>query len=129
MKTKNIKRYSLFFILGAIGYGAIETIWRGWTHWSMLIAGGLCFVLFSIVAERFKGKPLLLKAAVCAILVTSVEFVFGVVFNLWLKMNVWDYSHMPYNLLGQICPIFTLIWAGIATAFLPFVDVLNKDYA
>lgn len=129
MRYRRLKKYGIFFVLGAIGYGAIETIWRGWTHWSMMIAGGLCFVMFSLVAERLKSKPLVLKAAVCALGVTAVEFIFGVVFNLWLKMDVWDYSNMPFNLLGQICPIFTLIWAGIAFAFLPFVEILNRDYA
>lgn len=126
---KSIKRYGLFFVIGAIGYAAIETIWRGYTHWSMMIAGGLCFVMFSIIAEKLKNKNILIKAAVCALGITAVELIFGVIFNLWLKMNVWDYSNMPFNILGQICPLFTLIWAGLAIAFLPLADVLNKDYA
>ncbi len=129
MKFKNIKKYSLFFILGAVGYAAIETIWRGYTHWTMMIAGGICFVLFSVVAERMREKSIFIKAAVCALGVTAIEFLFGVVFNLWLKMDVWDYSNMPLNLLGQICPIFTLIWAGIAIAFLPLADAINEGYA
>ena len=126
---KNIKKYGLFFLIGAIGYASIEIIWRGFTHWSMVIAGGLAFVLFSIVSEKLKGRSIFTKAAVCALGVTAIEFVFGVVFNLWLKMGVWDYSYMPFNLLGQICPAFTLIWVGLAIAFLPFADALNKDFA
>ena len=69
------------------------------------------------------------KAIACAAVVTVVEFIFGVVFNLWLKMNVWDYSNMPFNLLGQICPLFSLMWVGLALAMMPFVEVVNKDYA
>ena len=129
MNNRKAKKYSLLFILGAIGYAAIETIWRGHTHWSMMIAGGLCFGLFSVVADRMNGKSILVKAVVCAVGVTAIEFVFGVVFNLWFKMDVWDYSNMPLNLLGQICPIFSLIWVGIAIAFLPLADVINKEYA
>ena len=126
---KKLKKYALLFTIGAVGYGAIEVIWRGNTHWSMLIAGGICFILFSLVAERFKEKNILLKAAICALGVTAVEFLFGVLFNLVLKMNVWDYSNMPLNILGQICPLFTVLWAGIAIAFLPLAEVINKDYA
>lgn len=126
---KIIKKYGLFFIIGAIGYAAIEVIWRGYTHWSMMIAGGLAFVMFSLVSEKLKDRNIIVKAAVCGLGITAIEFVFGVIFNLWLKMGVWDYSHMPFNLLGQICPIFTLIWAGLAIAFLPLSDALNKDYA
>ena len=129
MRLKKIKKYSLLFTLGAVGYAAIEVIWRGYTHWSMMIAGGVCFILFSLVAEVMKGKKLLTKAMICALGVTAVEFVFGVVFNLWLKMDVWDYSHMPLNLLGQICPLFTVLWCGIAMAFLPLAEVINTDYA
>ena len=126
---RNFKKYVLFFVIGAIGYASIEIIWRGYTHWSMMIAGGLCFMMFSIIANKMKEKNIFMKAVVCAIGVTAVEFIFGVVFNIILKMNVWDYSHMPYNLLGQICPAYTLLWGMLAVAFLPFVSALNKSYA
>lgn len=129
MAKRKVKKYSLLFLIGAVGYGAIEVIWRGYTHWSMMIAGGLCFIIFSLVAEKFEGKHILIKASICALGVTAVEFVFGILFNLILKMNVWDYSNMPLNILGQICPLFTLMWAGIAIAFLPLADIINKEYA
>ena len=126
---KNAKKYSLCFIIGALGYAAIEIIWRGRTHWSMMIAGGLAFILFSAVANKFQGQSILIKGGICALGVTAIEFVFGVIFNLWLKMEVWDYSNMPFNILGQICPIFSLLWVGLAIAFLPLADVLNKEYS
>ena len=126
---KFIKKYGLLFILGAVGYAAIEIIWRGRTHWSMMIAGGLCFILFSMVAEMLNGKSLLVKAAVCAVGVTAIEFIFGVVFNIWLKMGVWDYSNVPFNIMGQICPMFSILWVGVAIAFIPLADAINKSYA
>ena len=126
---KYIKKYGLLFILGAVGYAAIEIIWRGRTHWSMMIAGGLCFILFSLAAEALHGRSILLKAVTCAVGVTAIEFIFGVVFNIYLGMGVWDYSHVPFNIMGQICPMFSLLWAGIAIAFLPLADAINKSYA
>lgn len=125
---KYIKKYVLLFILGAVGYAAIEIIWRGRTHWSMMIAGGLCFILFSMVAEMLNGKSILVKAAVCAVGVTAIEFIFGVVFNIWLGMSVWDYSNVPFNIMGQICPMFSILWVGVAIAFLPLADAINKSY-
>ena len=129
MKNNVLLKVLLLFMIGAAGYGSIEIIWRGWTHWSMMIAGGLCFLLFSFVAERMRGRHILIKAAVCALGVTVIEFIFGVIFNLILNMNVWDYSHIPFNILGQVCPIFALLWMGIAIAFLPLADIINKDFA
>ena len=126
---KHIKKYSLLFILGAVGYAAIEVIFRGRTHWSMMIAGGLCLILFSMVSELLSGRSILLKAALCAVGVTAIEFIFGVIFNIWLGMGVWDYSDRSFNVLGQICPDFTVLWAGIALAFLPLADIINRDFA
>lgn len=126
MFLRRLKKYLLFFVLGALGYAAMETIWRGYTHWSMALAGGIGFIIFSLVAEGFRESPLLLKAVLCAVGVTLVELVFGLIFNVTLGMNVWDYSHLPLNLFGQICPWFSLLWVGIAAVFLPFADALNE---
>lgn len=125
-KLRSLKKYALFFVAGAIGYGLLEIVWRGRTHWSMLIAGGICLVIFSVVAEKASARPLVVKAAICAACVTLVELAFGLVFNVALKMNVWDYSAMPLNLLGQICPLFSLLWCALALVLLPPVAAVNK---
>lgn len=123
---KRVIRYSLFFAIGAIGYTAIELLWRGRTHWSMGIAGGLCFIIFSVVAKHLKEKPLLLKAALIALSITVVEFAFGIVFNVILGMKIWDYSNVPFNIMGQICPSFTLLWGVLAIIFLPLANIINE---
>lgn len=119
----------IFFILGGIGYGIIELLWRGRTHWSMLLAGGLCFMIFSLVADKFRNRSLLLKAVLCAVAVTAVELVFGIIFNIMFKMHVWDYSGVPLNFLGQICPRYTLLWGLLALGFVPLAEVLNRRLA
>lgn len=96
------------YITGGLIYGLIELIWRGWTHWSMLLCGGACFALMyriSLSALPFPGKCL---ASACVI--TAVEFVTGCLVNIILKWQVWDYSALPGNLMGQICPQFFLLW-------------------
>ena len=42
--------------------------------------------------------------------ITGIEFLTGVVVNIVLKMNVWDYSAMPGNILGQVCLPYSLLW-------------------
>lgn len=126
---KAIKKYLLLFVIGAIGYASIEIIFRGYTHWSMMLAGGICLDLFSVIARFLSKKRSFIKAAACGACVTGVEFLFGVVFNLWLGMGIWDYSHIPFNILGQICPLFTIVWIVLAAIFLPLVKVINLEYA
>ena len=124
-----LKKNIVFFGSGGIGYGIIELLWRGRTHWTMIIAGGICFILFSHIAERYRRKALFYKAALCAIGVTGVELIFGLVFNMMLDMNVWDYSNIPFNFLGQICLLYTLIWGVLGCAFIPLADYINRKFA
>lgn len=48
--------------------------------------------------------------AIGAIIITALEFIVGVIVNLILKWNIWDYSMLPFNILGQISLPFSLIW-------------------
>ena len=121
-------KYILIFLIGAVGYALIEIIWRGYTHPTMIAAGGISFLAFSVIAEKMGSLPLLIKAVTAAAAVTAIELIFGLVFNLGLGMRVWDYSHMPLNLLGQICPTFSLLWCGLSLVFLPFADKINAAF-
>ena len=125
---KSIYKFGTFLIIGGVGYALIELMWRRRTHLSMVLAGGICFVLFAVIAKRLQRSPLYFKVAVCALAVTLVELIFGVIFNILLGMNVWDYSDQPLNLFGQICPIFTLMWAGLSLVFLPLADLINRCF-
>lgn len=104
-----LKRYLCLFLVGGLAYVAMEILYRGRSHYSMFLAGGLCVVLIRLFCGRMRG--FLLRCLVGGIIITSVELVFGIFFNLWLGMGVWDYSHLPYNILGQVCPYFTFVWA------------------
>jgi uncharacterized membrane protein len=123
---EKIKKDAVFFIIGGIGYGIIEILFRGHTHPTMIIAGGICFIIFSRIAEKFKDKPLIYKAVLCSLGVTAVELAFGIVFNMIFKMNVWDYSKLPFNFLGQICLLFTFLWGALGFIFVPLAEMLNE---
>jgi len=102
---------TLWAALGVI-YVALEVIFRGYSHPSMFIVGGLCGVLVGAINQypRFYKAPIFLQSIVGAVIVLLVEFVSGCVLNLWLGLGVWDYSGMAGNLLGQVCPAFGLLW-------------------
>lgn len=110
---EKLKKDGGTFLFGAAGYYILETLWRGYSHWSMAVAGGICLLLMMKIFSKMKSAPLYFKALVGGITITGVEFLFGVVFNLILGMGVWDYSAVKGNILGQICPIYSVIWCGI----------------
>lgn len=104
----------LFLIGGAI-YVLIELVYRGYSHWTMFLLGGLCFVLIGGVNEYIPWEmPLWLQAGIGAVIITALEFICGCIVNLALGWNVWDYSNTPLNILGQVCLPFAIIWFVIA---------------
>jgi uncharacterized membrane protein len=109
----------LMFPIGALGYGLIEILWRGYTHFSMLLAGGLCFITFAKIGEKFKKQTLLARAVIGSVFVTAIELIFGIFFNIILKKNVWDYSKMPLNFKGQICLLYSVFWVMLSLIFIP----------
>ena len=106
--------YAIILIAGGLCYGILELIWRQHTHWSMLIAGGICFLSMYIIFNRNPNMNFLLRGITGSLIITSVELVFGCIFNIWLKMDVWDYSRFYFNLWGQICLLYSVLW-GILT--------------
>ena len=84
------------------------------------------FLSFSYIDKRFKNSKLYKKALLGALVITLIEFVFGVIFNIALKRKVWDYSDRPFNILGQVCPLFSVIWFLLSFIFIPFAAKISK---
>lgn len=114
------------FSIGAFGYGLIEILWRGRTHWSMLTAGGLSFLGLSRIERTMRGVSLIKKAFLGCALITGIEYIFGIIFNVLLKKNVWNYSRMPMNIGGQICALYSFFWLIISFVCIPFAGKLSR---
>lgn len=107
---KHFRENLCVFSLGGAIYCIIEILFRGFTHWSMGIAGGLALLGIYKGNRKFKHMNIFKKCFLGALYITGIEFVIGIIVNKIFKMNVWDYSAKPFNIMGQICPIFTLVW-------------------
>lgn len=123
-----IYKYLLVFVCGAAGYGAIEIAYRGRTHWTMLITGGVCcvFVYMIALSQRIRRwQKWILGGAV----ITAVEFTVGIIVNILLDWRVWSYADMPFNLLGQICPVFSLMWCLLCIPLMQLCTAVEREIA
>lgn len=121
-KYSYLKSIFLFFIGGFL-YGIVEMLFKGSTHISMIIAGGLSFILIGKLNEGSHNPSVLGMMVISSLIITVIELITGLIVNLWLHLNVWDYSDLPYNFLGQICLLFSICWF-----FLSFVAIVVNDY-
>ncbi|MCM1007123.1 MAG: putative ABC transporter permease [Ruminococcus flavefaciens] len=104
-----LSQYTFAFLMGYFIYSLIEIINRGYTHWTMALTGGLVLTILYAVNSR-RTMTLIKSCFIGAVIITSIEFTVGVFDNIIMRWNVWDYSDMPFNILGQICPHFSLYW-------------------
>ena len=115
----------LFSIGGGI-YNLVEIIYRSNTHWTMFIVGGLCFLCIGWINEFLPWSLALWKQMLIGgTIITVIEFLSGCIINLWLGWNVWDYSHVPLNILGQICLPFFFVWVGLSLVGIVLDDVIR----
>lgn len=125
MKEKILRviKYIVLFLIGGAAYFGIEILWRGYSHWTMFLLGGLCFVIVGALNNWLPWEMDIEKqVGIGAIIITVLEFIVGVIVNLVLKWNVWDYSLLPFNILGQISLPFTLIWIVLSAAIIVVDD-------
>lgn len=112
--------------IGGLLYICCELVFRGYSHWTMFVVGGLCFLCIGAINELIPWEmPIWQQAAIGAVIVTVIEFIAGCILNIRLGWAVWDYSDMPFNVFGQICLPFTVIWLLLAIAAIILDDYLR----
>lgn len=112
---KKFTKNAILFVIGGFLYCLIEILLRGRTHWSMAIVGGICFLLIGLYNEFVTyDTPLLKQGIIGSCIVTSMEFVSGLILNIYLHWNVWDYSNLPFNFMGQVCLPFSILWIFVS---------------
>ena len=126
MVHRHVLKEIILAIIGGLIYILIELIWRGHTHISMFILGGICFVAIGLINELFSWElGLVWQSVIGTVIVTVLEFITGLIVNIWLGLGVWNYSNMPFNLLGQICLPFALAWGALSTLAIVLDDYLR----
>lgn len=121
-----VQAYIIMFLTGGFIYTGIEILQRGFSHISMFVAGGLCFLLVGVV-EAIAGDSASLvgEMVICGLMITLVELVFGMLVNQKLNLGVWDYSGEQYNFKGQICLLYTNLWVLLSGPVIIVHDLMK----
>ena len=129
MKQSKIKKYEFLFFVGATIYVIIEKLYRGYSHWTMFLLGGICFIALGLINEVIPwDMPLLLQMFIGGIIITVLELITGCVVNLWFGWNVWDYSELPFNLWGQISLFSSIVWVGLSLVGIVLDDFIRWKF-
>ena len=111
---KRLSEYLFIWALGGSLYYTFELVFRGFSHWSMFVLGGICMVFFTVQGQMLHWQdPLWRQILRGTIFITAMEFITGIIVNKWMHLQVWDYTDQPFQLFGQICLLFALIFSGL----------------
>ena len=123
---KEVLQSIILGILFGLIYVLLEILWRGYSHWTMFIVGGLCGICIDLINEITPNMKLWKQCLLGASITILIEFMSGCILNLYLNLNIWDYSNLPFNILGQVCPQFFILWVILSVPCIYLGDFLRK---
>lgn len=125
-KIYRIEKHVILFAIGGMAYFFLEVLVRGYSHYTMFLCGGACFLCCGLLNENVKIKMSFVSQMVLSsLIITALEFITGLIVNVWLKMDIWDYSNLPYNFMGQICLFYSFLWFLVSSVAIVMDDYLR----
>lgn len=121
-----IWKTAVLFYLGGSAYMILEFLWRGRSHGSMFLLGGLCFLLVGGALGRAERIPLTLRLLLGSGVITALELATGLAVN--RDYGVWDYRQMPYQFQGQICLMYSLLWIPVSLLAMGLYRLAQKAW-
>ena len=120
-------RGCILFYIGGTAYMILEFLWRGRSHGSMFLLGGLCFLLVGSGAARFQKIPIPIRPLLGAVVITGLELVTGWLVN--QDYRVWDYRDQLFQFQGQICLAFSLLWVPVSLMEMELYSITQRKLA
>lgn len=116
-----LKLVFIFFIGSTLGW-CLELVFRRIVHKKWVNPGflvgpylpiygfGLCIMTYSyLIFNDFNLNPVII-ILLMGLFMTLIELIAGLCFLKAGGVKLWDYSMLPGNYKGIICPLFTFIW-------------------
>lgn len=110
-----------FFIYGFLGwscevaFAAVKQrkfINRGFLNGPVCPIYGFGVVSVVILLYKYRNNTMVLFIS-SVVLVTFLEWLTGLLLERIFHHRWWDYSGLPFNIKGYVCPLFSIIW-GVA---------------
>lgn len=126
---QSIMKYLFLFWFGGSFYVTLEVLYRSKSHVSMFLLAGIVFIFLGMMNKIWGWEfPLVYQILIGTAFATVAEFITGCIVNLWLGLNVWDYSGLPFNICGQVSLYFTLLWIPITLLAIVLDDVIRWKF-
>lgn len=124
---------STLFVIGSLFGWVIELFFRRfvsqkkWMNPGFLtgpylpIYGFGVVVLYAVsnipLGITIQAWDIVVRVVIIGVGMTLIEFIAGLIFIKGFKIKLWDYSNRKGNIMGIICPSFSLIWLAVGSLY------------
>jgi len=124
---------STLFVIGSLLGWVIELFFRRfvsqkkWMNPGFLtgpylpIYGFGVVVLYAVsnipLGITIQAWDIVVRVVIIGVGMTLIEFIAGLIFIKGFKIKLWDYSNRKGNIMGIICPSFSLIWLAVGSLY------------
>ena len=70
---------------------------------------------------------IIVRVIIIGVGMTLIEFIAGLIFIKGCKIKLWDYSNRKGNIMGIICPSFSLIWLVVGSLYYFLLNPILVD--
>lgn len=109
---KYVYKYAFLWLILGMCYSQLELFFRGYTYIQMTFIGGLAGVFIGLLDQypAYYNRMMWQQCFLGTLIVVGIELCSGCLCNKLLRLHIWDYSCVKYNLLGQVCVRAALAW-------------------
>ena len=130
--TLTFNNYIVLFVISSLLGFAVETLWCFIRHGyiesrkslvlgHMSIAYGMGAVLLTLILIHFQNQSWPKIFLISFVTGTVTEYICSLGQEIIFGSVAWDYSHLPLNINGRVCLIYSLFWGVLGVAWTKLV--------
>ncbi|MBQ8783500.1 MAG: putative ABC transporter permease [Clostridia bacterium] len=136
MKMNTFYKYVYIFAICCVVGFSVETLWcfirhgyiesrKSLVYGPLSVAYGMGGVLLTAVLSKFSQAPMW-KVFVIAFLVGTVaEYICSLGQEIVFGSVAWDYSHLPLNINGRVCLLYSIFWGVLGVGWVKLILPLS----
>lgn len=139
MKKRNFTffQYVWIFIAGCYSGFLVETLWclikngyiesrKSLVLGHLSVAYGMGAVLLTLILVRFQQAKLWKIFLIAFVSGTVTEYICSLGQEICFGTVAWDYSHLPLNINGRVCLLYSLFWGVLGVVWVKAVIPLMR---
>ncbi len=131
-KLNTFYKYIYVFIICCVVGFLVETLWclfkngyiesrKSLVYGPLSVAYGMGGVLLTAVLSRFTDSSLGKVFLVSFLVGSAAEYICSLGQEIVFGSVAWDYSHLPLNINGRVCLLYSLFWGVLGIAWVKLI--------